>query len=295
MRDVDIDPDGSKAYVVSAGHFYYPACDTVNAFSMTPGANVQPLWSAKIGDTMEAVAADKDAVYISGHFRYLETETRTEPRFQIAALDPDTGEGLNWVPNAGGFRGVLTLELEPAGLFSGSDGDAYGVVNHGRNAFWPTPAPGIEVRKAPSRPWVLGAVRLGHLQGPGAQHLHRPRGHRDRRSTTRGWATSTARAPARCRRPSQPGRCTAAPPRRRRSAGPRPTDVTGTVTATADAGGAGVTDTDTSTVNIIATRRVVPASGPWSAPARSTSPGATVRFNVTMMNLDPSGPRRSPP
>ena len=128
----------------------------MNAFPMAPGGtNLQPVWSDKIGDTMEAVAADRDAVYISGHFRYLETETKTEPRFQIAAVDPDTGEGINWVPNAGGFRGVLTLELEPAGLFAGSDGDAFGVVNHGRNAFWPTPAPGIEVRKAPSRPWVL--------------------------------------------------------------------------------------------------------------------------------------------
>ena len=36
MRDVDIDPDGQRAYVVSAGHFYYPACDTMNAFPMAP-------------------------------------------------------------------------------------------------------------------------------------------------------------------------------------------------------------------------------------------------------------------
>ena len=50
---------------------------------------------------------------------------------------------------------MLTLELEPAGLFAGSDGDAFGVVSHGRNAFWPTPAPGIEVRKTSNRPWVL--------------------------------------------------------------------------------------------------------------------------------------------
>ena len=120
---------------------------------------MQPLWSKKIGDTMEAVAADTDAVYISGHFRYLETETKTQPRFQIAALDPDTGEGLNWTPNAGGFRGVLTLELEPAGLFAGSDGDAFGVVSHGRNAFWPTPSPGIEVRKTANKPWVLAPSR----------------------------------------------------------------------------------------------------------------------------------------
>ena len=96
-------PTASRAYVVSAGHFYYPACDTLNAFPMDPGgSNLQPVWSDKIGDTMEAVAADRDAVYMSGHFRYLETETHTGPRFQIAAVDPDTGEGINWIPNAGG-------------------------------------------------------------------------------------------------------------------------------------------------------------------------------------------------
>ena len=155
MRDVDISPDATTAYVVSAGHFYYPACDSVNSFSMVADPNVKPTWTKKVGDTIEAVAADPDALYISGHFRWLETETHTQPRFQIAALDPATGDGLNWIPNAGGFRGVLTLELEPAGLFSGSDGDAFGGVNHGRNAFWPTPAPGIDVRKSPTRPWVL--------------------------------------------------------------------------------------------------------------------------------------------
>lgn len=285
MRDVDIDPDGQRAYVVSAGHFYYPACDTMNAFSMTPGGtNLQPVWSDKIGDTMEAVAADKDAVYLSGHFRYLETETKTEPRFQIAAVDPDTGKGINWVPNAGGFRGVLTLELEPSGLFAGSDGDAFGVVNHGRNAYWPNPSPGIEVRKAPSRPWVLapsGTVtnkvrvqntftdravtvtglndaRMGNLNGSGTCSLPQTLAAGEMYSCTTASETVSGAAPS---------------------------EVSSTVTATADAGGTTVTDTDTSVVQVISTaptfrlRTVV-------GPGQINYPGATVKFNVTMMNLD---------
>ena len=284
MRDVDIDPDGQRAYVVSAGHFYYPACDTLNAFPMSPGGNVQPVWSDKVGDTMEAVAADRDAVYLSGHFRYLETETHTGPRFQIAAVDPDTGAGINWIPNAGGFRGVLSLELEPAGLLAGSDGDAFGGVNHGRNAFWPTPAPGIEVRKAPTRPWVLapsGSVahrvrvqntftdrsvtvtglddaRLGNLNGSGTCTLPQVLGPGEMYSCTT--ATETV-------------------------SGTAPTDVGSTITATAAAGGSTVTDTDTSVVQVIrnaATFRLRTVVGPGVV----SYPGDTARFNVTMMNLD---------
>ena len=160
MRDVDISPDGTTAYVVSSGHIYYPACDSVNAFPMTTAqTDVQPLWTTKIGDTIEAVAATGDAVYIGGHFRYADTETLTQKRFQLQALDPATGGTLNWVPNAGGFLGVKVIESEPAGLFAGSDGDAFGGVAHGRFAFFPSPTPGIEVRKLTATP---GSSRPGN-------------------------------------------------------------------------------------------------------------------------------------
>jgi hypothetical protein len=285
MRDVDIDPDGQRAYVVSAGHFYYPACDTLNAFPMDPGgSNLQPVWSDKVGDTMEAVAADRDAVYMSGHFRYLETETHTGPRFQIAAVDPDSGEGINWIPNAGGFRGVLTLELEPAGLLAGSDGDAFGGVNHGRNALWPTPAPGIEVRKSPTRPWVLA---------PSASVAHRVRVQNtfaDRSVTVNGLndarmgnldGSGTCALPQ-VLGPGEMYSCTTAV---ETVSGVAPTDISSTVTATADANGTTVTDTDTSVVQVIknaTTFRLRTVVGPGVV----AYPGATTRFSVTMMNLD---------
>ena len=131
---------------------------------------------------------------------------------------------------------MLTLELEPAGLFAGSDGDAFGVVNHGRNAFWPTPAPGIEVRKAPTRPWVLapsGTVtytvrvqntftdrsvtvnglndgRIGNLNGSGTCALPQTLAAGEMYSCTTAAETVSGVAPA---------------------------DVSATVTATADANG----------------------------------------------------------
>ncbi|MEZ5192348.1 MAG: hypothetical protein R2734_07425 [Nocardioides sp.] len=284
MRDVDISPDGTTAYIVSSGHFYYPACDTLNAFSMAPSGQVQPLWSDKVGDTMEGVAADENNVYISGHFRYLETETRTQPRFQIAAVDAHTGEGLNWIPNAGGFRGVLTVELDPAGLFAGSDGDAFGGVNHGRTAFWPNPAAGIEVRKAPSRPWVLapsGTVtnkirvqntfsdrpvtvtsltdeRLGDLDGNGSCALPQTLQPGEMYSCTTAAETISGTAPA---------------------------DVTGTVTATATSGVDTVTDSDTSDVQVIATAPVFRLRA-VVGPGIVAYPGETARFSLTVMNLD---------
>jgi hypothetical protein len=286
MRDIDISPDGTKAYVVSSGHIYYPACDSANAFPMSsPDANVQPLWTRKIGDTMEGVAADADTVYISGHFRYLETETHTEPRFQIAALDAQNGDGRNWIPNAGGFRGVLTVELEPAGLFAGSDGDAFGVVNHGRNAFWPTPSPGIEVRKTANRAWVLApsgnvtytvrvqntftdrAVtlnaltdsRLGSLAGAGTCTLPQ---------------TISAGSTYSCQVSES-------------IAGTAGTSVAGTVTATATpTSGPDVTDTDTMTEQILTSATTFRARV-VVGPAQVVFPGQTVRFSVTMMNLDP--------
>jgi hypothetical protein len=288
MRDVDISPDGTRVFIVSAGHFYYPACDTANSFPMVspgPGTDMQPLWSKKIGDTMEAVAANTDAVYISGHFRYLETETKTQPHFQIAALDPNTGEGLNWTPNAGGFRGVLDLELEPAGLFATSDGDAFGVVSHGRNAFWPTPSPGIEVRKIANKPWVLAPSGL-------VTYTVRVQNTFADRSVTLNSLSDS-------RLGSLAGAGTCALPQSipiggmyscqvsETIAGAASTDVSGTVTATATpaTGPPDVSDTDTSTVQILATAPVFRARV-VVGPGQVVFPGTTVRFSVTLMNLD---------
>lgn len=289
MRDVDIDPDGQSLYVVSSGHFYYPACDTMNAFSMANNSvNKVPLWSNRIGDTMEAVAADKDAVYLSGHFRYLETETKSDPRFQIAAVDPDTGKGINWVPDAGGFRGVLTLELEPAGLFAGSDGDAFDRVNHGRNAFWPNPAPGIEVRKTASRPFVIAP------SGSVSYKVRVQNTYTDRSVTVTGLDDArmgNLNGSGNCVLPQtlaagEMYSCTTAA---ETVSGAASTSVSSVVTATGDAGGIAVTDTDTSVVQVFTsttTFRLRTVVGPGVV----SYPGQTVRFNVTMMNLDPERP-----
>lgn len=282
MRDVDIAPDGQTAYVVSSGHFYYPACDTVNAFSMVPsGSDMAPLWSKKIGDTLEAVAATSDAVYIGGHFRYLEMETTSEARFQVGALDPATGDGLNWAPNADGFRGVLTLEHEPAGLFLGSDGDTVGGVPHGRFGWWAPAAAGLWVRKSPD-------VTVANAAGDTVQYEiaitnTQPAGDIQLTTVT---DTRLGDLAAACGVPRTLAAgatlvCTAG----ESVSGANLETISGTVTVTGQSAGATVSDTDTSSVGL---RTTLPRLRLRSinSPVSVAFPGGQSQFALIVMNLD---------
>ena len=140
MRDVSYSPDGARFYIGSSGHFYYRACDSLNAFDATATGTTEPLWTARPGDTIETVAATTDAVYLGGHFRFLDWEHQTDGRFQLGAVNPTDGRPLSWNPSANGFRGILTLEAEPSGLLLGGDNTSVGGISHGRTArfVWPT-------------------------------------------------------------------------------------------------------------------------------------------------------------
>lgn len=286
MRDVDISPDSTQLYVVTSGHFYYPACDTAVALPMAAAPNVQPLWVTRIGDTLETVTSTRDAVFIGGHFRYVDTETLELPRFQVAALDPATGAGLNWSPNADGFRGVLTLEAEPAGLFLGSDGDTVGLVPHGRFGQWPLPTPGLEVWKR-SLPGVVPA--------PGASVTYAVRFRNtfsDRSisvSTLTDSRMGNLAGSGTCALPivvpaSGVVSCTTGPDA---ITGVAADNVTGTVTASGTTSlGAAISDTDRSEVRVSAptnlTLRLRAANGPLTV----AYPGANNQFNINVMNLD---------
>ncbi len=129
-RDLSLSPDGSVVYMATAGGDIFPGADSVAAYPTTPtDTDTDPIWIQRIGDTTETVVAAGDAVYIGGHFRYLNNETTgsmptptSVSTDAIGALDPGTGEPLPWNPGAGGFRGVLKLTIGPGGLAVGSDG-----------------------------------------------------------------------------------------------------------------------------------------------------------------------------
>ena len=140
-----------------AGHFYYPACDSTNAFPMAIPSEVRR--SSRVGPepsaTPRSPCRDRRRGLHRGHFRFLAREQEVAQRFQIGALDPKTGKPLSWNPNVSGFRGVLVIESEPAGLFVGGDGDTAGGVPHGGVALFASQDPGIEVRVAVDKPLVL--------------------------------------------------------------------------------------------------------------------------------------------
>jgi len=288
MRDVDISPDGTTAYVVSSGHIYYPACDSVNSFPMNAtGPDVKPNWTTKIGDTIETVAATGTGVYIGGHFRYIETETLTQKHFQLAVLDPATGSSLNWEPNAGGFLGVKVIKSLPSGIYVGSDGDTMGGVAHGRFGFFPAPAPGIEVRKQTTTPWVLSpgqlvtfSVTVMNTYGDRSVSLtsltDQRLGDLNGQGTCSVPQTIAASSSYTCTVSDQVNGVALA-------------DVTSTATATANNGTGTITAADTSDVQVLTsapTFRLRLASGPWTV----TYPTGNVQYGASFLNIDTRNP-----
>ncbi|WP_235737785.1 hypothetical protein [Nocardioides alcanivorans] len=107
LRDVAFEPGGSWFVAVTTGGVGGPGrpCDTAARFETQAGATV-PTWLARTGgDTMTAVTVARGAVYVGGHFRWLNNPYGANrpapgavPRSGIAALDPFNGLPLPWDP-----------------------------------------------------------------------------------------------------------------------------------------------------------------------------------------------------
>ncbi|GAB6985657.1 PKD domain-containing protein [Nocardioides pyridinolyticus] len=165
----DIAPDDSY-FVVSSGSGgdAPPISDTVIAYPLDAASledpDVQPLWIARHFDSIYSVAITEVAVYVGGHFQFIESPSSDEPypgldnvgygtgqglagyglgdqvvrRDHIAALNPVDGRSLEWNPTGGSnsFEGDKAMEATPRGLFVGGDGMWKGGVNTGRVAFF---------------------------------------------------------------------------------------------------------------------------------------------------------------
>lgn len=134
LRDVDFSPDGSYFVVDSTG--FVPVtgglgrdlCDSVARFETGVLNPSRPTWiNYSGGDTFHSIAVTGSAVYVQGHFRYLNNPTygsvspTAVPRQGVGAIDPTTGLALPW--NPGKTRGVGGKDIyaTPAGLWFGSD------------------------------------------------------------------------------------------------------------------------------------------------------------------------------
>jgi PKD repeat protein len=159
----DISPDDSYFVVTSgSGGDRPPISDTAVAFSMTGGDNMQPLWVSRLFDSVYSVAISETAVYIGGHFNYMESPSAPDPwpgltttgygqgqglagyglgddiviRDHIGALNPATGKALEWSPGSDSFEGNKAMIVTPRGLITGGDATVQGTVNTGRIAFY---------------------------------------------------------------------------------------------------------------------------------------------------------------
>ncbi len=168
-----ISPDG-QYFVVSSGSGgdRPPINDTAVAFPLnSTSSNVQPLWISRLFDSVYSIAISETAVYLGGHFNYMESPTSRDPwpglddvgygrgqglagyglgdeivtRDHIGAVSPATGKALEWNPGSNSFEGNKAMLVHPRGLITGGDATTQGGYNIGRIAvydFNSVPAPG---------------------------------------------------------------------------------------------------------------------------------------------------------
>ncbi len=172
VRDVSFAPNGSYFVVASSGSIAPGTlCDA--AAAMPAGgssAGQTPLWVAPAGgDSLLSVAVTEQAVYIGGHFRWMNNPDGTddaEPgaigRASIAALDPANGLPYSWNPgrNPRGF-GVTELLATPDGLWLGYDTDYLGAAQYRRKRIGFFPLAGGAVVGPETSAGLPGPVYLG--------------------------------------------------------------------------------------------------------------------------------------
>ena len=165
----DIAPNDSYFVVTSgSGGDAPPISDTAVAYPLTPASlnnpDVQPLWISRHFDSIYSVAITEVAVYVGGHFGFIESPSSDDPwpgldnvgygtgqglagyglgdqvvrRDHVAALNPADGRALEWNPTDGSnsFEGDKAMEATPRGLFVGGDGMFKGGVRTGRVGFF---------------------------------------------------------------------------------------------------------------------------------------------------------------
>jgi PKD repeat protein len=182
VRDVQFSPDGSYFAVTATGggsgtpsRAANGGCDSAARFEATgTGSNVQPTWIDFTGqDTTYGLAVSNSAVYVGGHYRWMNNPNGPNyanlgavPRPALSALDPVNGIPYSWNPGKNP-RGIDTfaLYLTSQGLWAGYNTDYIG--NHkyfrGQMAFFPYT--GGESLPGVSQPGLPGTVYQGTSSG----------------------------------------------------------------------------------------------------------------------------------
>ena len=151
IRQVAFSSDGSYFVVTATGGQASTSnnCDSVARFeTASTGTAIQPTWSDWSGqDTFWGLATAPDAIYVGGHFRWLNNPFGHNsagpggvPRPAIAALNPLNGLPYSWNPGRTP-RGANTfaMTVTSAGLWIGYDENYIGnyLYHRGQIAFFP--------------------------------------------------------------------------------------------------------------------------------------------------------------
>jgi hypothetical protein len=131
-RDVDWTPTGDGFVIVTTGGSSPGTdelCDSVSRWAPVDAPNQQPVWvNLSGGDTFHSVAVTDRAVFVSGHFRWLDNplghntkEAGAVDRVGIAAIDPIAGTAMSWNPGKSveGGLGGFDLYFTSQGLWVG--------------------------------------------------------------------------------------------------------------------------------------------------------------------------------
>jgi PKD repeat protein len=190
VRDVQISPDGAYFSVVSSGGYVTGTlCDTVTRWELSDrGDDVQPRWADFTGgDSLFSVEITGDAIYTSGHQRWMNNVYGHDyagagavPRPGISAHDPRTGAPLAWNPgrNPRGVGAEAMLATADA-LYIGMDTKYIGNMEYWRPGLAAFPlAGGADLAPEtpttlPANVYVGGALDPAHGGGATGDVLHR--------------------------------------------------------------------------------------------------------------------------
>jgi len=206
MYDVDSDPTGTYFVAVTTGAYSggpgaNSLCDAAARFEWgAAGPNQTPSWvEYSGGDTFTAVEITGEAIYVGGHFRWMNNPyasdrpgTGAVSRKGLAALDPRNGLPLKWNPGRLRGWGVWGFNAEADGLWMGHDTDSVGGETHELIAKFPLDGgddmPVENTGSLPGEMVLLGSTDAQALTFDGATVT-------STRSFTSNADWSTARAP----------------------------------------------------------------------------------------------------
>ncbi len=163
LQGVDFSPDGSYFVVTATGQIpkdrpadiwpdgsatYHTVCEAAGRFNLSD--DKRPVWiNYTGGDSVWSVAATGAAVYIQGHFIWLDNPYGfgnpsqngggAVQRKGIGAIDPMTGKALPWDPPKPANIGGKAFLATPTGLWVGSDSQLFNGEPHRGLAFVPLP------------------------------------------------------------------------------------------------------------------------------------------------------------